>query len=149
MPITFVNYMKTLVDDVRALTRAEFDSDTPGVATLIGDLKSLTNQPQIVIDPVSKLTDSEFAIDKKKIDMTLDLFCYLYDGNQENGIIRITDMTERLEQLLLNNKKYPAASGLSWDNSFVGDISYGIRQNGNDFLRASRLRWRAVRYLAR
>lgn len=147
MPITFVNNVKTFMNDVRTLLRAEFDAQ--GYATFLGDPMLETSKPCLVIEPIDADMDSEFANNEKEVTMTVDIYVYLFDAQDENAIIRITATTENLIQLLLNNKKYPAGNGTSWSNSFVGRTDYGFRLKERDFFRASKTRFKAVKYAAR
>ena len=138
MPITFTNHFNGLLDDLVAFFQTEFGHE---VAIIKGDAEPVSNQPMIIIEPLSKDTDSEVTNAQKKMTFQVAFFCTLWDGNASNGVIQITQLAERLEQLLLNNKKYPDNSGASWVNSFPGRSEYGIRKQGGHFLKASRITW--------
>lgn len=143
MPITYTNHFNSLIDDIVAFLRTEFDQS---VAILKGDAEPIPNQPMIIIEPLDKLTDSEASSGQKMMTFQVAFSCTLWDGNIENGVVQITDLAEHLEQLLLNNKKYPDNSGASWLNSFPGRTEYGIRNQGGHFLKASRLVWTAEKW---
>ena len=145
MPITYTNYFDDLLDDLRAFLRTEFSD----VAILKGDSAPVPNQPTIILEPLDKQIDGEETTNDKRMKFRVAILCILLDANIENAVIRLTDMTEHVEQLLHNNKKYPAASGATWLNSFVQNAEYGIREQGGHFLRVSRILWEGEQIVAR
>ena len=140
MPITYTNEFKTFLDLVRGLLQTEF----PTVTILLGDEKLSTVKPTIVMEPELKRVNSEVTTQKKDLRYVVLFLVYLFDANQENAMIRLTDQMEHLEQLLENNKKYPTDSGNSWHNSEVEAAEYGQIERQGQFFRVARLRWTAV-----
>ena len=140
MPITYTNEFINFLNDLRALLRTEFAN----IPILLGDENMVTNMDTIVIEPIRKSTNSEATTQKKDLTFVVSIMIYLLDANQENAQIRLTDLTEHVEQLLLNNKKYPTDSGASWHNSEVDVAEYGQTHRGGQFIRVTRIGWSAV-----
>ena len=91
--------------------------------------------PAITIEPLDKDIDADISVGKKDFTFAVQIWIYSFFSDDEGSVTEITDRGEHMEQLLMNNKKYPVSSGSSWYNSNIIEVNYGIKQKGNKFLR--------------
>ena len=135
---SYTNYFDNLINDLRTIFRTEFS----GAAVYKGDLNVLGQVPAIGIEPADKITDSEFSNNKKNFTFRVNIWLYLTDSNDDNAVIQITDFAEHVEELLIDNKKYPSGNGNSWRNSFVERTEFGLKANAKGvLLRTARITW--------
>lgn len=145
--ISYTAYFQILLDDLRDLLAAEFTT----MAVIIGDTTNLDTMPRIVLEPYSKKLDSEKTYVNKEMNFVMHFWVFVYHTDEEDKLNTLTDIAEHLEQLLLNNKKYPTSNdGSKWENSWPeGDIDYGAMNKAGSLIRSALLKWRFKKYAAR
>ena len=135
--MAYVNYYQALLNDLRTVLRTEF----PNIQVLIGDVATLKNIPCIVLEPYDKDIDTESTHGKKDFKFLVYIWIYHQHNTEEQAVKLLTELAEQVEELLIDDKKYPTDSGTSWYNSTPKNVSYGGTTKGELFTRTVLLKW--------
>ena len=135
--MSYTNYYYAIMQDIQTLLRVEF----PNNQILIGERLTIEQQPTIIIEPYAKEIDTQIQNAKKIFIFEIIIRCYGWELNDEDSARKLTDLSEQVEELLIDNKNYPSDSS-SWYNSNPLKIDYGQINKSGSLLRTSEIRWR-------
>ena len=134
MTIAYVNNLYKLLQDLQALLNTELSDYT----VLIGD-RPAVKQPTIIIEPTNKTPHAGAAFGKKMPEYEISLWLYRVHSNNEEALKLLSETVEDIEQLLINNVKYPVNDGSSWLQVIIQKVEYGFVYRGGNYLRVHRM----------
>ena len=134
MTIAYTNNYYTLLQNIQTLLQVEFAT----LPVLIGDRTSI-KQATIILEPNSKDPNTAMTYGKKSPEYSVSIWIYKQLTNDEESVNSLASIAENIEQLLINNVKYPVGDGSQWLQCKLEKVDYGFVQKTGDFLRIARM----------
>ena len=134
--ITYTNTFNVLLGDLRDLLNTEFTND---VTVLIGDRTYLSNFPAIVLEPYDKDIQQGITYGKKDYSFRVNIWIYHKTNEEEQSVKSLSETSERVEELLIDNVMCPTQDGSKWYNSGIEKVEYGQVAKGAETLRTCKI----------
>lgn len=136
--ITYTNTFNTLLNDIKDLFNGEF-ATAENVAVLIGDRAFLGTVPAIVLEPYDKEIDQGKSYGRKEYSFRVNIWVYHSTNEEEQSVKSLSETSERLEELLIDNVMYPVQDGSKWYMSNIEKVEYGVVNKVNQTLRVCKI----------
>jgi hypothetical protein len=136
--ITYTNTYNVILNDIKDLLNGEF-STAENIAVLIGDRVFLGTVPAIVLEPYDKEISLAKGLGKKEYSFRVNLWIYISTNEEEQSVKSLSEISERIEELLIDNIQYPVQDGAKWYQSHIEKVEYGMVSKPNQTLRTCKL----------
>jgi hypothetical protein len=136
--IAYTNTFNAILNDLKDLLNGEFAS-AENMAVLIGDRAFLGTLPVIVLEPYDKEIQQGITFGKKDYTFRVNIWIYHSTNEEEQSVKSLSETSERVEELLIDNVQYPTQDGSKWYQSEIEKVEYGIVNKVNETLRTCKL----------
>ena len=136
--ITYTNTYNVILNDIKDLLNAEF-ATAENMAVLIGDRVFLGSIPAIVLEPYDKEIQQGITYGKKDYTFRVNIWIYHSTNEEEQSVKSLSETSERVEELLIDNVQNPTQDGSKWYQSEIEKVEYGMVNKPNQTLRTCKL----------
>jgi parallel beta-helix repeat protein len=134
----YTNQYNVLLGDLKDLLNAEF-ATAENMAVLIGDRVFLGTIPAIVLEPYDKEIQQGITYGKKDYTFRVNIWIYHSTNEEEQSVKSLSETSERVEELLIDNVQNPVQDGSKWYQSEIEKVEYGVVNKANETLRTCKL----------